>query len=138
MPQAPLTVVENAYRAWADGEFVDVLCAFHPDVRWHQDDGLHEGELVGRGALADRLRDLLGDWLWLDVTPLRITVHGSLVAVVGTYSGTRRATGFAFEDKFTHLWGVRDGRGVEIGLYRTPATAMRELDRHSARAAGHR
>jgi ketosteroid isomerase-like protein len=125
---APLTVVENAYRAWAEGDYVETLCAFSPDVVWHQEDGLHAAEFVGRGAVAERLKELLSDFRFLEITPLRWTAHGQLVAVVGEYVGEGRTTGFAFEDKFTHVWRIEDGRGVEIGLYRTPALAMRDLD----------
>jgi ketosteroid isomerase-like protein len=137
-PDEPLTVVENAYRAWAERDFVEMLCAFDPDVRWHQEDGLDASEFTGRDAVAGRLRDVLSDWRWLDITPLRWTTHGRLVAVVGSYAGEGRVTGFRFDDKFTHLWRVEHGRSVEIGLYRTPATAMRELDRRSGLTAWHR
>lgn len=132
---APLVTVKNAYRAWAEGDVVELLCALDPEVRWHQDDRLDEAELVGRGAIADRIKDVLNDFRRLEVTPLRWTAQGRLVAVTGQYTGEGRATGFQFEAKFTHLWGVKDGLGVEIGLYRTPATALRELDRYDARRA---
>jgi ketosteroid isomerase-like protein len=125
---APLTVVENAYRSWAEGDYVEMLCAMSPDVRWHQEDGLHATEFVGRSGVAERIKDVLSDFRWLEITPLRWTVHGQLVAVVGEYAGEGRTTGFSFEDKFTHVWRVENGRGVEIGLYRTPALAMRDLD----------
>jgi len=126
----PLSVVENAYRAWADRDFAEWLCTFDPDVRWHQEDGLpYPGEFTGREAVADLLRDILSDWRRLDVTPLRWTVHGDVVVVAGSYTGEGLVTGFRFEDRFIHVWLIEDERSVEVRLYRTPAEAMSDLDR---------
>lgn len=132
----PLSIVENAYRAWAERDFAEWLCTFDPEVRWHQEDGLpYAGERVGRDAVADLLRDILSDWRHLDVTPLRWTAHGDVVVVVGSYTGEGRTTGFQFEDQFVHLWVIKDMRGVEVRLYTTPANAMRDLDHRCGLAA---
>lgn len=135
----PLAVVERAYQAWEDRDFVEVLCAFDPEVRWHQEDGLpYGGDYCGRGALAQLVRDVLSDWGWLDVKPRKFAIHHGLVAVVGAYEGEGRVSGFRFEDPFVHVWCVERGRGVWMGLYRTPATALRDLDRESGIAVWQR
>lgn len=137
--RSPLDIVEDAYRAWEDRDFVEALCALDPEVRWHQEDGLpYAGDYVGRDAVAQILRDILSDWQHLEVKPLQFAAHGGLVAVVGDYEAEGRLTGFHFHDHFIHLWSISEGRGVWAGLYRTPALALQELDRHSGAAAWHR
>lgn len=124
------------YRSWAEGDFVEVLCAMDPDIKIHRRDGLpYDGDAVGRGAMADTLRDILSDWRRLDVTPVRATSDGDAVLVFGCYDGEGRETGFHFEDRFTHLWRVREGRAVEVGFYRSPVDALRALDQPPALAA---
>jgi uncharacterized protein len=131
-----LEIVESMYRSWAEGDYVEVLCAMDPEIRVHRHDGLpYAGEYVGRGAMADTLRDILSDWRHLEITPVRSTSDGDAVLIFGSYEGEGRTTGFHFEDRFTHLWRVRDGRAVEVGFYRTPVDAMRALDQPSALAA---
>ena len=137
--ETPLEIVERAYQAWEDQDFVEVLCALDPDVHWHQEDGLpYAGDYVGREAIAQILRDVLSDWRQFDVKPLCFSTHGGLVAVLGAYEAEGKVTGFHFEDRFIHLWSVEDGRGVWAGAYRRAAAAMRDLDQHAGTAAWHR
>jgi len=136
MMASPLEIVESMYRSWADGDFVEVLCAMDPDIRCHRHDGLpYAGDFIGRGAIAEQLRDILSDWRRLDCTPVRSTSDGDTVLVFGSYEGEGRVTGFHFEDRFTHVWRVREGRAVELGLYRSPVDALRALDQPPAVAA---
>jgi len=129
--ETPLAIVERVYRAWAERDYAEALSLVDPDVRWHQDDGLpYGGVYTGREAVAGVLRDALSDWRRLDVTPHRFMSERNVVVVFGAYEGEGLTTGFLFEDRFTHLWQIENGRGVAVGLYRTPAGAMRELDRH--------
>jgi ketosteroid isomerase-like protein len=131
-----LEIVESMYRSWAEGDFVEVLCAMDPEIRVHRHDGLpYDSEMVGREAMAATVRDILSDWRRLDITPERSTSAGEDVLVFGSYEGEGRVTGFHFEDRFTHVWRVRDGRAVEVGFYRSPADAMRALDQAPPLAA---
>jgi ketosteroid isomerase-like protein len=126
---SPLAVVERAYEAWGEHDVVETLCAFDPNVRWHSEDGLpYRGDFVGRGVMAERIRAILGDCDWLDAKPLRYSVDGALVAVVGTYEAWGPDSGFLFRERFVHVWSVAGGRGVWLGLYRTPKDALRALD----------
>lgn len=127
---SPLAVVERAYQAWQDHDVVETLCAFDPDVHWHsEEDRLpYHGDFVGRGALADRVRAILGDWDWLDARPLRYSADGGLVSVVGTYEACARGADLRFCDRFVHIWSVVGGRGVWLGMYRTPKDALHALD----------
>ncbi|HEX6390498.1 MAG TPA: hypothetical protein VFZ89_13640, partial [Solirubrobacteraceae bacterium] len=79
--------------------------------------------------------DILNDWRRFDITPVRSTSDGDAVLVFGSYEAEGRETGFHFEDRFTHLWRVREGRAVEVGFYRSPVDALRALDEPSAIAA---
>jgi uncharacterized protein len=125
----PLTIVERAYQAWQEGDFVEALCALHPEIRWHQEDGLpYAGDYVGRDAVAQLLRDLLSDFGRFEIKPLKFAAHGGVVAVIGTYEGEGKVTHFHFEDRFVHLWNVEDGRAQWMGLYRTSGPALRDLD----------
>jgi ketosteroid isomerase-like protein len=127
-----LEIVESVYRSWAEGDFVEVLCAMDPEIRVHRDDGLpYRGDSVGREAVAATLRDLLSDWRRFEITPLRATSDGDDVLVFGSYEAEGRATGFHFEDRFTHVWRLRDGRAVEVGFFRSPVDALRALDQQA-------
>ena len=127
--ETPLGVVERAYKAWEDGDIVEALCALDPEVRLHREDGLPQrGEYVGRDAVAEVFREVMGDWMWLEVKPVRFSAVGPIVAVVGSYEGCGNATGFRFHDRFVHLWAMEGGRGVWVGAFRTPVEALRALD----------
>ena len=126
----PLTVVERAYRAWEEHDFVEALCALDPEVRWHQEDGLpYAGDYVGRDQVAQLLRDLLSDFGRFEIKPIKFAAYEDMVAVLGTYEGVGKVTGFEFEDRFIHLWKVNDGRAEWMGLYRESGPAFRDLDR---------
>jgi ketosteroid isomerase-like protein len=125
----PLTIVERAYEAWRERDYVETLCVLHPEVRWHQEDGLpYGGDYVGRGAVAQLLQDLLSDFGRFEIKPTRFAACGGLVAVIGTYEGEGRLTRFHFEDRFVHLWNLADERADWMGLYRTSGPALRDLD----------
>ena len=133
----PLTIVERAYRAWEERDFVEALCALDPEVRWHQEDGLpYAGDYVGRDAVAQLLRDVLSDFGRLEIKPVKFAAYGGLVAVLGSYEGEGKVTHFHFEDRFIHLWSVAEGRADWMGLYRTSGPALRDLDRLYGTLAG--
>lgn len=133
---SPLEIVEGAYRAWGDDDFVEVLCALDPDIRWHQEDGLpYAGDHVGREAVAQLLRDILSDWDHLDIEPRTFKTSGGLVAVFGAYEAEGKVTGFRFHDRFVHLWSVEGSRISRSRLYRNAAHAMRDLDAMSTYGA---
>ena len=74
-------------------------------------------------------RDLLSDFGRFEIKPIKFAAYEDMVAVLGTYEGVGKVTGFEFEDRFIHLWKVNDGRAEWMGLYRESGPAFRDLDR---------
>ena len=105
-------IVKRSYVAFAAGDMEGVLGDMHPEIEWHQAQGLPHGGLY-RG-LEDVKRNIFDplDEEWWDefaAEPDEFLDAGSEVVVVGRYRGTAKGTGKQLDVPFVHIW-----RGLAI------------------------
>jgi ketosteroid isomerase-like protein len=94
-----------------------VLAHMHPDIEWHQAQGLAHGGLYrGLDEVRANVFDPLDrDW-WEEfvVTPEEFIDAGGDVVVLGRYRGVARGTGKELDVPFVHVWTFEDERAVRF------------------------
>jgi uncharacterized protein len=112
-----VAIVRRSYEAFARGDTDGVLGDMHPDIVWHQAQGLpHGGVYHGLAAVRRSIFDPLDrDW-WEEFTaePDEFLDAGDNVAVLGRYRGIAKETGKRLDVPFVHIWTLRDGKAVRF------------------------
>jgi ketosteroid isomerase-like protein len=110
-------VVRRSYDAFARGDMDGVLADMHPDIVWHQAQGLpHGGVYEGLEAVRANIFDPLErDW-WAEFSaePEEFLEAGSDVVVLGRYRGVAKGTGRTLDVPFVHVWTLRDEKAVRF------------------------
>jgi ketosteroid isomerase-like protein len=110
-------VVRRSYDAFARGDMDGVLADMHPDIVWHQAQGLpHGGVYEGLEAVRANIFDPLErDW-WEEFSaePEEFLDAGSDVVVLGRYRGVAKETGRTLDVPFVHVWTLRDDKAVRF------------------------
>jgi len=109
-----LDAVRAHYAASDRGDLDGMLAVLAPEVRWTEAAGFPlAGTYVGPAAVADGVfRRLAEDFDGFSLTVDEVLDAGGRIVGVGTYRGTNRSTGKAFEARVVHLWRMEDGHAV--------------------------
>jgi uncharacterized protein len=112
MPVSAVPIAARSYEAFARGDMDAVLADMHPDIEWHQAQGLaHGGTYRGIDEVRREVFDPLDrDW-WDEfvVTPEQFLDAGADVVVLGRYRGVARGTAKSLDVPFVHVWTFEDG-----------------------------
>jgi len=110
-------ITARSYEAFARGDMDAVLADMHPDIEWHQAQGLPHGGLYrGIDEVRRNVFDPLDrDW-WAEfvVTPEQFLDAGAEVVVIGRYRGVAKQTGRTLDVPFVHVWTFRDELAVRF------------------------
>ncbi|GIH98403.1 nuclear transport factor 2 family protein [Planobispora takensis] len=107
-------VIDRFYTAARQGDGAGILALLHPEFEARTAPGLP----CGAGGVFHGPREALTR-VWgaifaeYDTAPYAESRHETTdgtTVVTGTYRGTARASGRAYEAEFVHLWRVTDGR----------------------------
>ena len=112
-----VAIVRRSYEAFARGDLAAVLADFHPEIEWHQAQGLpHGGFYRGRDEVERAIFAPLDDEWWdeFEATPSDVLDAGSEVVVIGRYTGRSKATGRPLDVPFVHVWSLREGKAVRF------------------------
>ena len=110
-------IVRRSYEAFARDDMDGVLADMHPNIEWHQAQGLpHGGYYRGIDEVRRNIFDPLDDEWWdeFDADPDEFLDAGDQVVVLGRYRGVAKATGKRLDVPFVHVWTLRDGRAVRF------------------------
>jgi len=109
-------VVRSFYDAVEGGDLEGALAVLAPDVSWTEMDGFpYRGTYHGPEAVRDQVFvRIVGDWEGFTLTVDDVIDGGELVAGVGTYSGTYKATSKSMKARVVHVWRLRDGKVVSF------------------------
>jgi ketosteroid isomerase-like protein len=110
-------IVRRSYEAFARDDMDGVLADMHPDIEWHQAQGLpHGGYYRGIDEVRRNIFDPLDEEWWdeFDADPDEFLDAGEQVVVLGRYRGVAKATGKTLDVPFVHVWTLRDGRAVRF------------------------
>ena len=114
---SPTEIATRSYRAFVRDDLDAVLADMHPEIEWHQAQGLPHGGLYrGLDEVRRNVFDPLDrDW-WQEfvVEPEEFLESGAQVVVLGRYRGVAKETGKALDVPFVHVWTFRDGLAVRF------------------------
>ena len=121
MPQETIQLVRGLYEAFGRGDVPTVLAAMDPGIEWREADSTPYADrnpYVGPQAIVDGVfMRLATEWDRFTVTPAEWLDAGDHVVVLGTYTGTYKATGKAVRAQFAHVWRLKGAKVVRFQQY---------------------
>ena len=112
-----VAIVRRSYAAFARDDMDGVVGDMHPDIVWHQAQGLpHGGVYHGLEEVRRNVFDPLDrDW-WSEFTaePDEFLDADGEVVVLGRYRGVAKETGKKLDVPFVHVWSLEDGKAVKF------------------------
>jgi uncharacterized protein len=110
-------IVKRSYEAFARDDLDGVLGDMHPDIEWHQAQGLPHGGLYrGLDEVRRNIFDPLDDEWWDEFTaePDDFLDAGREVVVVGRYRGVAKRTHKQLDVPFVHIWTLEDDKAIRF------------------------
>jgi uncharacterized protein len=106
-----LETVQGFYAGAAAGDMQQIRSVLAPRLTWQQTPGFPNASTFHTPdeVLAGVFETLHEEWDGFKGVPEEFIDGGDRIVVLGTYSGTSRATGRAFAAPFAHVFTVDDG-----------------------------
>ena len=117
---AAVDIVRSSYDAFARGDMDGVMGDMHPEIEWHQAQGLPHGGLYrGLDEVKRNIFDPLDDEWWDEFTavPDEFLDAGDQVVVIGRYRGTAKETGKQLDVPFVHIWTLEGEKAIQFRQY---------------------
>ena len=105
--------VRRAYDAFARDDMDAVVADMHPEIEWHQAQGLPHGGLYrGLDAVRAAVFGPLSDEWWDEFAadPVELLDAGGEIVVLGRYRGRAKGSGKPLDIPFVHVWSFREGK----------------------------
>jgi hypothetical protein len=115
-----IDLVRRSYDAFERHDIDGVLADMHPDIEWHQAQGLPHGGLYrGVDEVKRNIFDPLHGAWWEEFSapPDEFLDAGDQVVVIGRYRGTAKGTGKTLDVPFVHVWTVANGKAIRFRQY---------------------
>jgi ketosteroid isomerase-like protein len=125
-------IVRRSYEAFALDDLDAVMADMHPDIEWHQAQGLpHGGVYHGLQEVRRAIFDPLDEEWWdeFTATPDEFLVAGGDVVVLGRYRGVAKGTGKRLDVPFVHVWTVEGELAVRFRQFLDTAGWVEALAR---------
>lgn len=124
-----LSLVQNAYGAFAKGDVPAVISFLSPEIEWTEAEGFpYGGTYTGPDAVLTGVFMRLGtEWEGFAAVPDEFIDGGDSIVALGQYSGTYKATGKSFRANYAHVWRVREGKAVRFVQYVDTLLVQRAL-----------
>jgi hypothetical protein len=110
-------IVRRSYDAFARNDMDGVLGDMHPEIEWHQAQGLPHGGLYhGLDEVKRNIFDPLDEDWWdeFTATPDEFLDAGDEVVVIGRYRGRAKQTGKPLDVPFVHIWTLRESKAIRF------------------------
>lgn len=110
-------IVRRSYDAFARDDMDGVLADMHPDIEWHQAQGLpHGGFYRGLDEVRRNIFDPLDEEWWdeFTATPDEFLDAGDEIVVIGRYRGKAKQTGKTLDVPFVHVWRIEGDKAVRF------------------------
>jgi ketosteroid isomerase-like protein len=114
---AGIELVKRSYEAFARDDLDGVLADMHPEIEWHQAQGLpHGGYYRGLDEVRRNIFEPLDAEWWEEFSadPDEFLDAGSQVVVLGRYRGVAKRTGKTLDVPFVHVWTVDGDKAVRF------------------------
>jgi ketosteroid isomerase-like protein len=125
-------IVKRSYEAFALDDLDAVMADMHPDIEWHQAQGLpHGGVYHGLREVRRAIFDPLDEEWWdeFTATPDEFLDAGGDVVVLGRYRGVAKGTGKRLDVPFVHVWTVEGELAVRFRQFLDTAGWVEALAR---------
>lgn len=113
----PLEIVQRSYDAFGRGDMDAVVADMHPDIEWHQAQGLPHGGLYrGLDEVRRNVFDPLEESWWdaFSADPDEFLDAGGQVVVIGRYRGVAKGTGKRLDVPFVHVWTFAGAQAIRF------------------------
>jgi uncharacterized protein len=121
MSQESVQLIRGLYGAFGKGDMPTVLAIMDPGIEWREAENIlyaDRNPYVGPQAIVDGVfMRLATEWDRFTVTPAEWLDAGDHVVVLGTYTGTYKATGKAVRAQFAHVWRLKGAKVVRFQQY---------------------
>ena len=121
MSQENVQIIQGVYEAFGRGDVPTVLGQMDQGIEWNEAENFiyaDRNPYVGPQAVLEGVFMRLGsEWEGFTVTPEEWLDAVDRIVVLGTYSGTHKATGRRVRAQFAHIWSVRESRVVRFQQY---------------------
>ena len=112
-------LVKQGYSNFASGNIEAVLATWDPQIEWHECKGMPfvdgDGIYIGGEAIVANVFMKLPEFFdGFNIEVNEIFGADDKVVMEGFYCGTNRATGNSFKANATHVWTVKDGKGIRF------------------------
>ncbi len=114
---AGIELVKRSYEAFARDDLDGVLADMHPEIEWHQAQGLpHGGYYRGLDEVRRNIFEPLDAEWWEEFSadPDEFLDAGSQVVVLGRYRGVAKGSGKRLDVPFVHVWTVEGDKAVRF------------------------
>ena len=114
---AAVELVKRSYDAFARDDLDGVLADMHPEIEWHQAQGLpHGGFYRGLDEVRRNIFEPLDAEWWEEFSadPDEFLDAGDEVVVLGRYRGIAKGTGKRLDVPFVHVWTVDGDKAVRF------------------------
>jgi ketosteroid isomerase-like protein len=114
---APLDLVKRSYAAFTRDDLDGVLADLHPEIEWHQAQGLPHGGL--HRGIDDVRRNIFEPldaswWEGFTADPDEFLEAGDQVVVLGRYRGIAKESRKQLDVPFVHIWTVVGDKAVRF------------------------
>jgi hypothetical protein len=134
-----LEIVKEVYNCFAEGNIDGFLKLCAPDIEWvvNGPATLEKCQnFQGREGVGDFLKILGETWQFSSFTPREFIASEDVVVVLGEETGTDKKSNLTFENRWSHVFDLRDGQIVRfreflchwIGDEKPPATSWSSTD----------
>lgn len=121
MSQESVHLIRGLYGAFGKGDMPTVLAIMDPGIEWREAENIlyaDRNPYVGPQAIVDGVfMRLATEWDRFTVTPGEWLDAGDHVVVLGTYTGTYKATGKGVRAQFAHVWRLKGAKVVRFQQY---------------------
>ena len=107
----------RSYEAFARDDMDGVVADMHPEIEWHQAQGLpHGGVYRGLDEVRREIFDPLDAEWWEEFSADadEFLDAGDEVVVLGRYRARAKGTGKSLDVPFVHVWTFRDGQATRF------------------------
>lgn len=112
-----LDTVKDVYNRFAEGDIDGFLALCADDIEW-----VVNGPAIlekckafkGRSGVQQFLSILGESWQFSSFTPRQFIAEGDTVVVLGEETGSDNKSGMQFENRWVHVFDVRDGKIIRF------------------------
>jgi uncharacterized protein len=113
-------IVKRSYDAFSRHDLDGVMGDMHPEIVWHQAQGLpHGGTYRGLDEVKRNIFDPLDEEWWDEFTaePDEFLDAGANVVVIGRYRGISKETHKQLDVPFVHIWTLEGDKAIRFRQY---------------------